>query len=175
MSAATGTNWTDPAWLAGDGVNGWPTIATGAAAQRDGVLLETHPTTAGASRDHGDAIVVGEWKLMKYNVTNGKSKQNGWYVPPGENSLTTPYSIACGTPPTIDNVQCNLAYCLFNLTADPCEHTDVAGSHASVVTLLTARLAEYAKTAVLTTTSGVCSPKTATAPDGTLIWVPCDL
>jgi hypothetical protein len=52
----------EPPYLLGDGVDVWATLSTGAPSPRDWLLLETHPD---AHTVHGDAIIVGDWKIYR--------------------------------------------------------------------------------------------------------------
>ena len=52
----------EPPYLLGDGVDVWATLSTGAPSPRDWLLLETHPD---AHTVHGDALIVGDWKIYR--------------------------------------------------------------------------------------------------------------
>jgi arylsulfatase B len=52
----------EPPYLLGDGVDVWKTLSTGAPSPRDWLLLETHPDPHTV---HGDAIIVGDWKIYR--------------------------------------------------------------------------------------------------------------
>ena len=52
----------EPPYLLGDGIDVWATLSTGAPSPRDWLLLETHPA---AHTVHGDAIIVGDWKIYR--------------------------------------------------------------------------------------------------------------
>lgn len=77
VSMASGQSWEnfvskdEPPYLLGDGMNVWPTLSTGAPSPRDWLLLETHPEEDTA-RVHGDALIVDDWKIIKWNQTNPK-------------------------------------------------------------------------------------------------------
>jgi arylsulfatase A-like enzyme len=52
----------EPPYLLGDGVDVWATLSSGAPSPRDWLLLETHPEPHTV---HGDAIIVGDWKIYR--------------------------------------------------------------------------------------------------------------
>lgn len=180
VSMASGQNWTnfippgEPPYLLGDGLNVWPTLSTGSPSPRDWLLLETHP--AGASnRVHGDALIVDNMKILKYNVTNPQ-EENGWYPPPGQDPSKVTYLINCPPTPSKqpDPEQCHTKFCLFNITADPCEHEDMSDKYPDIVQQLEARLAEFQATAVPPEVPTGCNPVIAHLPNGAPYWRPCD-
>ena len=175
MAQASGRNWTDfippgePPYLIGDGMDVWASLSTGAPSPRDWLLLEAHPVTS-TGEGHGDALIVGDWKLIRWWL----SPENGWFPPPGQHPNATNYTIQCGPPPAPAPNQCKNSYCLFNVTADPCEHHDVASEHPDVVAAMTAALAPYQATAVPPTQGSGCVPVRVALPGGGNAWQPCD-
>jgi arylsulfatase B len=184
VTMASGRNWTDfvspdePPYLLGDGVNVWDTLASGAPSPRDWLLLETHPPNA-TDRIHGDGLTVGDWKLLKVGSEMlAHADEDGWYPPPGEDPNTTNYSpIKCAPPPPGDNApdpqECVKDWCLFNVTADPCEYDNVAAANPDVVATLKARLAAFSATAVPPVAPSGCVPVIQTLPNGAKVWATC--
>ena len=83
VAMASRTDWStwtpaqEPPYLAGDGVNNWPMLQAGGAAgssARDWLLYETHPE-GGHERDHGDAFVLGDLKIIRTAQTNPKNSK----------------------------------------------------------------------------------------------------
>jgi hypothetical protein len=144
----------EPPYADGDGLDVWATIAGAAAApQRDWLLLEAHNGGAAKALTHGDALV--EWRangVLKYLLLGPEdpSDEDGWWPPDGEDPARTPYTLACtwaGGGPRVGNASmpalCTKTACLFNLTEDPCEYSDVAAAHPDIVRAMAARLAAY--------------------------------
>ena len=135
-----------------------------------------------APQIHGDGLIIGDWKLISWDY---KNNEDGWFAPPGQNIATTPYLVHCnpngaipknGTAPNPSHCLWP-SYCLFNITADPCEYHDVSAANPDVVSTMQARLAEYQATAVLPITGEGCMPNVIniTGPDGSLqAYQPCD-
>ena len=176
VSMASGRNWTDftppgePPHQAGDGMDVWASLSTGGPSPRDWLLLEAHPTNT-TGQGHGDALIIGDWKVIRWWL----SPNNGWFPPPGQNPATTNYSLSCGAPPPPTPQQCHNVYCLFNVTADPCEHTDLAAAHPDVVASMVAALAVYQATAVPPTRGSGCAPVRVPLPGGGgEAYAPCD-
>lgn len=189
VRAASGENWTsfippgEPAYLLGDGVDVWETLSTGAPSPRDWLVLETHPPGAGqGDRVHGDAFILGDMKIVRWDAVNPQ-EENGWFPPPGQDPSKVLYKLACGRdgPPTTlpDPHQCSneagWGWCLFNVTADPCEVHDLAAALPHVVQALEAELARYSATAVPPVLPQGCDPIVVTLPNGALAWQPCDV
>ena len=179
-ASGSGADWTsfappgEPPYLPGDGLDAWATLAN-CSAVRDWLLLETHPPGA-PDRVHGDGVIVGGMKLVRFGPTM-PADENGWFPPPGQDPHTTHYTLACPgvvPGPAPHPKACFDAACLFNLTADPCETTDVSAAHPDVVAALQARLDAFAATAVPPVGPSGCDPVKVLLPDGTLAWRPCD-
>lgn len=182
--ASNGQDWRkftkpgEPAFLEGDGVDMWKSISLGAPSARDYILLETSPADS-ADRGRGDAIIIGDWKLMKIIDNDLNAAQDGWYPPPGEDISTVKYSIACASDnqyQTGDSPrpkQCQETWCLFNLVEDPCEYNDVAIYHAEIVSQMMAKLQILQGTAVQEGAFGV--DPVIIEVDGQRVWRPSDL
>lgn len=139
----------EPPYAPGDGIDVWASIASGGTAPtpRDWVLLETHSNAKYLT--HGDGLIVGDMKLLEIGP-ECPAVEDGWIAPPGQNTQTTPYFVHCGgaggprTGLRPYKAACvHPKACLYNITADPCEYTDLADSMPDVVAALKARLATY--------------------------------
>jgi hypothetical protein len=175
---ASKKNWTDfipaeePDYLYGDGIDQWEALSTGSTFSRDWILLETHQQNV-HDRSHGDAIIVGDWKLIKWNTTC-PSMENTWYFPSDELISTNNYTVQCDAPPVVDSTQCNLDWCLFNLLTDPCEHIDLSSDFPSKVQELQKLLQVFESTAVEQGNNGECNPL-GVEMNGAIVLQPCDL
>lgn len=179
VSMAAGEDWhnfipaQEPPYLLGDGLNAWPMLSNSSApSPRTWVLLETHGAGV-AQRVHGDALIAGDWKLIKWAQVMPQI-ENGWFAPPGQAPNTT-YTVKCGPPPArVDPNACSTNWCLFNITADPCEYDDVSAAHPDVVAAMQAQLDTFQATAVPQDTGHGCLPSTYKLPGGGQTWWPCD-
>eukprot|EP00966_Prymnesium_polylepis_P321356 7377670-Prymnesium_polylepis.1 len=191
VSMASGRSWTnfvpkrEAPYVLGDGVDNWPMLKAGGASgssARDWLLYETHEAGR-AERTHGDALVVGDLKLIKTGNIN-PSNENGWHVPPGEDGNATTYTVAerCGPSLRVGNAdtsECASEWCLFNITADVCEYYNLAGQRPDDVARLVKRLADFQATAVPTIEPEGCEPvkvpNSVWEPShGGSSWQPCD-
>jgi hypothetical protein len=176
----------EPPYLLGDGLDVWDALRTGdqSRSARDWMLLETHPRDAD-DRVHGDAFIEGDWKILSW--TYSPEEENLWHPPPGQDPDTTPYLFSCGPPPDplpSNKTQCAKAgggpptaadFCLFNITADPCEHHDLSAQHPDVVQALLTRLYDFMDSAVPELVeSGPVPIKVLMDDDETLVWAPVD-
>jgi hypothetical protein len=162
--------------LLGDGIDVWQTLSTGAPSPRDWLLLETHPVDATPqSRVHGDAIIIGDMKIYKRGPDFAQV-ENGWFPPPGQDPKTTKYSLSCGAPQPAQQPSkqaCVDKFCLWNVTADPCEYFDLADKYPDIVSALVQRLNKFMLTAVPLETGSGCETKKVPAGDN-YSFVPCD-
>ena len=139
---------TEPMFLPdlGDGIDNWAMLSgSSAVSRRTELLHECHADRRGL----GDALTVGDWKILRQNVKPLIfSNEEGWFPPPGQDPNTTTYALACGAePPPIDGSHlCNETFCLFAMDTDPCEHHDVAFKNPGVVQRLVKRLKDYQAT-----------------------------
>eukprot|EP00051_Salpingoeca_urceolata_P009278 m.113109 g.113109 ORF g.113109 m.113109 type:complete len:246 (+) comp16226_c0_seq1:951-1688(+) len=174
VSMASGRDWAEfvsddePPYLPGDGINVWPMLSEGAPSPRKFILHEAHP---GVSSDvHGDGLTVGDMKLVLIT----KNPEPGWFPPPGQDPAKVTYKIKCPKPaPPVDPKQCTKTYCLFNVTADPCEHVDLASEHPDIVQDLKQQLQQFKRAAVPPVVGQGCQPVKVNV-NGTLVWKPCD-
>jgi hypothetical protein len=124
-------------------------FATGAASKREEMI---HVTQAAGSVLEAEALRVGDLKLLWHPAGTDCSVQHpGWYPPPGLPWNYTAFTVRCPEPPaTASLLDCTEdAPCLFNISADPCEHNNLAGALPARTEQLRRRLAEYRATAVL--------------------------
>ncbi len=160
----------EPIYEDGDGLDVWATIASAGAApvQRDWVLLETHSNASYLT--HGDGIIVNDMKLLEVGPT-APSVEDGWFPPDGQNANATPYTLGCDWHDTGKPLAgyapkkpvCTYPKaCLFNITADPCEYTDLSAVFPDVVQQLRARLAGYRSVPPLVGEG--CAPTIITIP-----------
>lgn len=179
---ASGKDWSehlhpgDAPLVYGDGVNVWNMLSTGAPSPRDWILLESHPQDATEEeRFHGDALIVGDWKLLRY-VQSGNTKiQNGWFPPPGQDPTVTPYTVKCDPPPTSANTtDCQSEWCLYNIAMDPCEYYDVSKDHPDVMIDMLAHMREFQQTSVYDGVTS-CMPAVMVLDNGARVWQPCDM
>ena len=133
-----------------DGVNQWPSIS----GAQSGPIRKEVPVGSAAGeanfpRSANNTVVQGivtsdGWKLMV-----GSTGQNIWtgvYYPNQTTSWKDiPYD--CGFPGKAPPANKTASGCLFNITADPTEHFDVADQFPDVVTELYARINAWQETA----------------------------
>jgi arylsulfatase A-like enzyme len=181
---ASGRNWTDftppnePPYLLGDGLDVWDGLSTGDASlsPRDWLVLETHPRNA-TDRVHGDAFIKGDWKILRYQYS--PAEEAGWHPPPGQDPTQVVYQLGCPPPPANGNTtatQCsfNSGWCLFNITADPCEQNDLSAQHPDIVSQLVAQLGPFMDTAVDEIAPIGPQPLILPLDNGVVVWAPSD-
>jgi len=184
VSMAAGTSWTnfipkdEPGYELGDGLDLWPWLSGQVTkSPRDWLVYEAHPD-ADFNESHGEALVVGDWKIIKTGHTNPQD-ENGNFLPPGQPSGSENYLLSCGqaTPregPAEDLKECSERFCLFNVTADPCEYHNVADQHQDVVATLRKRLEAFQATAVPPVKPEGCLPIQINVTGVGPAWQPCD-
>ena len=148
----------EPPFRDGDGVDNWGFVSRGGPSARRELL---HVTQAPGSRLKSHALRVGDLKLVWRPAQSDCSLDHaGWYPPPDRRGAGgvlpwnyTRFAVRCGEPPQLPPAalltQCTAAPCLFNITADPCEHRDLAEARPDDVRALEGRLAQYQAHAVL--------------------------
>ena len=124
-------------------------FATGSPSKRQEMI---HVTQAPGSVLQAEALRVGDLKLLWHPAGTDCSVQHpGWYPPPGLAWDYADFTIKCPKPPARASLaDCTKEVpCLFNITQDPCEHTNLAAAMPAKTEQLKRRLAEYRQTAVL--------------------------
>lgn len=188
VSMASGRPWTDfvpetePAYQIGDGLNNWPLMSGGDSA-RDWLLYEAHPIDeiSENSNFHGNAMVLGDMKIIRTGTVNPHD-ENGHFPPPGQDPASTSYLIMangrCGDrPPRVgpaNGTECSSEYCLFNITADPCEYHNLADEFPGIVRNLVQYIRRFQNTAVPVVENEGCEPVRLQLPGGGSAWQPCD-
>jgi len=137
----------EPPLMPGDGMDNWAVFSAGVASKRTEII---HVTQVPGSVMTSEALRVGELKLLWNPAgTDCSTTHPGWYPPPGLAWDYATFTVKCSQPPeTLDECTAE-APCLFNITSDPCEHTNLARAMPDAVEIMQARLAEYRATAVL--------------------------
>ena len=152
----------EPPYLDGDGLDVWESIASGGASPspRNWLLFEAHSNPGAV---HGNSLTVGDLKILQYGQ-EAPVDEDGWWPPPGEDSTTTPYVVVCtpGAAPRVGaaNVtQCKApAWCLFNITDDPCEYNDISSTRPADLAKMIAAIAPYQAAAVPPNYGQGCNP-----------------
>ena len=182
VSMASGKDWRtfipaeEPQYELGDGMDVWPLLSGAGPSPRQWLLYECHPN--GSSLVHGNAFAFGSMKIIK-NPGNPHD-ENGNFPPPGQDPASVDYLLQCGgklpprAGPAADPNQCSDEYCLFNITADPCEYHNLAAEHPDIVADLVSKLAKYQATAVPPLEPEGCQPVRMPLPGGGHAWQPCD-
>eukprot|EP00040_Diaphanoeca_grandis_P010270 m.52516 g.52516 ORF g.52516 m.52516 type:complete len:531 (+) comp21620_c1_seq1:308-1900(+) len=180
VSFVSGRNWTDfiadnePAYQLGDGMDvSSMLIADGGKSPRTWLLYEAHPN--GSDLVHGNAMVLGDMKIIKTGDTNPEG-ENGNFLPPGQALGSETYAIGCGPlrAGAADQQECKTKYCLFNISADPCEYHNIADAHPDVVAELVDYIKRFQQTAVPPVQPEGCQPVQLPLPGGGHAWQPCD-
>lgn len=134
----------EPEWQLGDGVDVWDMLSRGTPSPRSEVLIEAHPQGQGTDDGNGQAIIVGELKLILEKGPQWHGPPNDLWYASGSNPELYNHTLQCGAAP----VKGPLPPCLFNLTADPCEYQDLKDVLPEAFAELRQRLAAYQATAV---------------------------
>jgi arylsulfatase A-like enzyme len=180
VSRASGKDWHsfiktgEPPYLPGDGVDNWSALSNGVSTARDWLLLETHQNAS--SLVHGHGLIIGDWKIIKIGPAS-PNVEDGWWPAPGTDPNMTTYLLKCGArqpPNPAPSAQCVQDFCLFNITADPCEYFNVAADHPQVVSTMLAQLAVYSAMAVPQETPNGCTMSKVPVGQGSFSFVPCD-
>lgn len=133
-------------WKDGDGIDVWDAISSNAQSPRTEII---HSAQATGSVLTAEALRVGDLKLvMDPGMFDCGVDHLGWYPPTSLQWNYTRFSVQCSEPPTIFNCTHDKP-CLFNITADPCEHMNLAEQLPQQLAALQTRLAQYRKTTVL--------------------------
>ncbi|KAJ9457877.1 Arylsulfatase [Diplonema papillatum] len=153
----------------GDGMSVWSSLAeVNNTSPRTWLLYETHPNFADPIV-HGSAYRRADGMKIIWTGPETPAMEEGWFPPSGQNPATVKYSVDCGPPPSKAS-NCSNTWCLFNVTADPCEYLDLAGQYPDVLASLVSELEVYQKTAVPLVSGQGCKP----IIDAQGAWRPCD-
>ncbi|CAE7431089.1 Arsb, partial [Symbiodinium sp. CCMP2456] len=82
-------NWPrgEPRLILGDGIDVWDTFSKGLEVRNE-VLLEAHPEHHWQM--HGNALIVGDWKIIRFGYMAFNPKvEFGWVPPPGQRLRST--------------------------------------------------------------------------------------
>jgi len=191
VTMAAGKSWKnfvskdEPEYIYGDGVDQWEFLSGQTTeSPRKWLLLEAHPESD-SDQVHGNAIIVGDMKLVQIGPTM-PAGENGNFLPPGQNKADQKYLLSCGIDVPKDGpanqTECKWPHwCLFNVTADPCEYNNIADSNVQLVANLKLELAKFQATAVPPIEPDGCKCVTknvsGAGPNGTGMgpaWQPCD-
>ena len=144
-----------------DGLDMWGALKAGAASPRTEVVHNINGENPGA-------LLVGDLKLVKGYPNQAQRGFDGWSGPPEAADLGGRGDPGGQSKPTCKGDLCPCAAhpCLFNVTADPEERTDLASAMPDAVAALLTRYAELQRTEVTLEASGLC-PETE-LPDGTV-------
>lgn len=159
----------EPPFELGDGQDVMATLEKGEEV-REELLLECHKDTD-QDQVHGNALIMGDWKVVKLGSVH-PSMEAGWHPPPGQDVNKMHYQLPCsikeqpGEPP---KDECVHDFCLFNVSADPCEYHNLATKHPEVAQRLTKRLTAFQATAVPPLEPEGCTPVITQGA-----WRPCD-
>ena len=139
---------TEVPWKQGDGIDNWDMLASSEAEKVPSARTEIIIAAQASGSIHKtNAIRVKEMKLLWAPNLLYDSKL--WYYPPGSDKYN--YTVKCGKPPAnISGNSCENADnpCLYNISADPCEHHNLALKMPELVAKLKAKIAEYSKTTI---------------------------
>lgn len=147
-------------FIDGDGLDNWLALSLpGHNSRRDEIFIAGQ---AQGSRLNAHAL---RWEKPGFEgmkiLYNPSLLYNmpGWYPPPGKAwNYSKTLSVKCGEPPSLSSSVVNECrsgpgrknICLFNVTADPCEHFNIADDYPDMVEQMIARIDELTKTTVLT-------------------------
>merc|ERR1719174_571494 len=122
----------DPPFQLGDGVNVWDTLSKGEPSPRTEVIVEAHPPGKGKDDGNGQAIRVGDFKLIFEKGPMWHGPPNDLWYESGSDPSKYTHVIDCGgSPPkasAADYCDPKKLPCLFNIHEDPCEYHDLSKS-----------------------------------------------
>ena len=148
----------------GDGMSVWEALSSVGESPRNWVLTEAH---ADNTAHHGNGLIIGDMKIVWTGSTN-PAVEAGWHPPSGQDPTKVNYTVNCGGPVPDKPSDCSKGYCLFNITADPCEYYNIASEQQTILEAMKKDLQKYRDVAVPPVTEQECEPK---IKDG--IWQLC--
>eukprot|EP00040_Diaphanoeca_grandis_P017190 m.89338 g.89338 ORF g.89338 m.89338 type:complete len:724 (-) comp26286_c1_seq1:235-2406(-) len=188
---------TEPPFQEGDGVDVWEYLSGAMeSSPRVYVLHEAHADNS--TDGNGNALTVGDLKIVirsgsQWSTGSAIGSNDGWYGGPGSSdNQSGSYCVQDGDLPKLF-VQCppppadikkgfacendKTTPCLFNITADPCEHVDISLSNPAALDMMKEKLAIYRATSVESTTAhpnpdGNNCPY-ITVVNNVRVWMPC--
>merc|ERR1712151_424661 len=143
----------EPRFQLGDGLDVWRSLATGSESPRTEIIHEAHNTTGSGKDDgNGQAIRVGDYKLILEKGPMWHGPPNDLWYESGSDPTSYTHVINCGgpQPKETDKDYCHpdKLPCLFNIRNDPCEYHDLSASLPDKVNELKHRFLAYQSTAV---------------------------
>ena len=91
------------------------------------MLHESHPLGANADDGNGQALRVGDYKLVFEKGPEWHGPPNDLWYESGSNPSLYNHTIRCGPPPARNaSTYCSKLPCLFNIERDPCEYVDLS-------------------------------------------------
>lgn len=150
-------------FLPGDGIDNWEALSTGAVSARTEII---HVVQAEGSVLQSHALRQGDMKILWHPAGTDCSKSHpGWYPPPNRSPGYANFTIKCSDPPTTLDACTEEEPCLFNISADPCEHKSIASQNQGMVKAMVSKLAEYRQHAILPWLNFVHKDSAAAAPE----------
>ena len=183
-----------PPFTLGDGIQQWSTIVMAddqlEQEPRNETLHCVHIMSEG-----GPAVLrVGDWKLFANGTAQPDwwdAKNAVWFQTVGQSATSNNFTIQCPPPPQEGGnatggtpipppaghpgyCKPNVAPCLFNIKADPCEQRNVAANNSAVVAALLARLEDFRLSAYRDmTVHRKALPDQCLPPQKNNTWAPC--
>jgi len=134
-------------FLPGDGIDNWVALSTGASSARNEIM---HVVQAEGSYLEAHAYRRGDMKVLWHPAGTDCSKTHpGWYPPPGRTVFYANFTVKCPPPPQSLDACSVDEPCLFNISADPCEHKNLAKDQPELVSSMAVTISEYRQHAIL--------------------------
>ena len=170
----------EPPFDLGDGVDNWAAISTGAPSARTEVLHEAHKDGSNKEDGNGQALRIGDFKLIYEKGPQWHGPPNDLWYTSGSNPSQYDHTVHCPPPPlpnASDYCHPHKLPCLFNVAEDPCEMHDLSTAMPLKLAQMVERLKAYQATAVLKgfhTLTGVnCTASSpAKHPEWLGFWMP---
>ena len=142
----------EPPFDLGDGVDNWAAISTGAPSARTEVLHEAHKDGSNKEDGNGQALRIGDFKLIYEKGPQWHGPPNDLWYTSGSNPSQYDHTVHCPPPPlpnASDYCHPHKLPCLFNVAEDPCEMHDLSTAMPLKLAQMVERLKAYQATAVL--------------------------